>query len=45
MIPAKSRHTCMLIELLYIGMPVVRTDGRSDGRVYGHVTTKISRMH
>ena len=39
----------MLIELFYIGMPVVRTDGRaggrSVGRVYGHVTTKISRMH
>ena len=28
----------MLIELFYIGMPVVRTDGRSG---YGHVTTKI----
>ena len=31
----------LLIELLYIGMPVVRTDGRS---VYGHVFTKFSRM-
>ena len=27
-------------ELFYIGMPVVRTDGRG----YGHVITKISRM-
>ena len=35
----------MLIELFYIGMPVVRTDGRPGGRVYGHVTTKISQMH
>ena len=32
-----SCHTCFLIELIYIGMPVVRTDG--------HMTTKISRMH
>ena len=31
----------LLIELFYIGVPVVRTDGRK----YGHVTTKISRMH
>ena len=30
----------LLIELFYIGMPVVRTDGRT----YGHVITKISRM-
>ena len=30
----------MLIELFYIGMPVVRTDGRA----YGHVITKFSRM-
>ena len=30
----------LLIELFYIGMPVVRTDGR----VYGHVITKISRL-
>ena len=38
--PAKitsSCHTCMLIELFYIGMPVVR----SSGRAYGHVTNKI----
>ena len=35
----------LLIELFYIGMPVVRTDGRSVGRsVYGHVITKFSRM-
>ena len=38
-------HTCTLIELFYIGMPVVQTDGRSGGQVYGHVTTKISGMH
>ena len=29
----------LLTELFYIGMPVVRTDGRS-----GHEITKISRM-
>ena len=35
----------LLIELFYIGMPVVRTDGRAGGRlVYGHVITKFSRM-
>ena len=35
----------LLIELFYIGMPVVRTDGRACGRsVYGHVITKFSRM-
>ena len=35
----------LLIELFYIGMPVVRTDGRTGGRsVYGHVITKFSRM-
>ena len=28
-----------LIELFYIGMPVVRTDGRTDGWTYGYVTT------
>ena len=33
----------LLIELFYIGMPVVRTDGRASGRsVYGHVITKFS---
>ena len=31
----------LLIELFYIAMPVVRTDGLS---VYGHVITKFSRM-
>ena len=31
----------MLIELFYIGMPVVWRDGRA----YVHVTTKISRMY
>ena len=35
----------LLIELFCIGMPVVRTDGRSLARsVYGHVITKFSRM-
>ena len=39
----------LLIELFYIGMPVVRTEGRSSGRaggrsVYSHVITKFSRM-
>ena len=35
----------LLIELFYIGMPVVRTDGRSLARsVYGHVITKFFRM-
>ena len=35
----------LLIELFYIGVPVVRTDGRSVARVvYGHVITKFSRM-
>ena len=35
----------LLIELFYIGMPVVRTDGLAVGRsVHGHVITKFSRM-
>ena len=34
----------LLTGLFYIGMPVVRTDGRSVGRAYGHAITKISRM-
>ena len=35
----------LLIELFYIGVPVVRMDGRSVARVvYGHVITKFSRM-
>ena len=35
----------LLIELFYMGMPVVRTDGRAVGRsVYVHVITKFSRM-
>ena len=51
--PAKITSFCiwvaipvdLLIELLYIGLPVVRTDGRSGGRsVYGQVNTKFSRM-
>ena len=34
----------VLIELFYIGVPVVRMNGRSVGRaVYGHVITKFSR--
>ena len=34
-----------LIELFYIGMPVLRTDGRAGGRsVYSHVITIFSRM-
>ena len=34
-----------LIELFYIRMPVVRTDGRSASRsVYGHVMTKFCEM-
>ena len=34
-----------MIELFYIGIPVVRTDGLSGGRaVYGHVITIFSRM-
>ena len=35
----------LLIELVYVGIPVVRTDCRAVGRsVYGHVITKFSRM-
>ena len=35
----------LLIELFYIGMPVVRTDGRSLARsVYGHMITKFSAV-
>ena len=35
----------LLIELFYIGMPVVWTDSRLVGRlVYGHAITKFSRM-
>ena len=36
--PAKitsSCHTCMLVKLFYIGMPVVRTEGRSVARSGG----------
>ena len=32
-----------MVELLYIGMPVVQTVGQAGGRAYGHVITKISR--
>ena len=35
----------MLIELFYIGMPVVWMDGQVGGRAYSHMTTKISRVH
>ena len=43
------RLPCLLIELFYIGMPVVWTDGQAGGRsvgrsVYVHVTTKFCRM-
>ena len=43
--PAKITLSCiwvadLLIELFYIGVPVVQTDGRA----YGHVITKFSRM-
>ena len=34
----------LLTGLFYIGMPVVRTDGRLVGKGYGHAITKISRM-
>ena len=34
----------LLIELFYIGMPVVMTDGRPGRRAYGPVITKISQM-
>ena len=34
-----------MIELFYIGMPLVRIGGRAGGRsVNGHVITKFSRM-
>ena len=51
--PAKITSCCiwvaipvdLLIELVYVGMPVVRKDGRSGGwSVYGQVITKFSRM-
>ena len=43
----KPRVVCglpyLMIELFYVGMPVVRTDGRSLARlVYGHVIINIS---
>ena len=39
------RFPYLLIELFYIGMPVVGRDGRAGRRsVYGHVITKFSRM-
>ena len=47
-LPAKITSSCIWVAILvdwlfYIGMPVVRTDGRSFGRsVYGHVITKFS---
>ena len=35
----------LLVELFYIGVPVVQTDGRlCGGQTYSHVTTRISRM-
>ena len=44
--PANITSSCIWVaiavdELLYIGIPVVRTDGQS---VYGHVITKFSLM-
>ena len=33
-----------MIDLFYIGMSVVQTDGRSVDRSYGHVISKFSRM-
>ena len=48
--PVKITSSCLLVsipvvELFYIGMPVVRTDGLWGARsVYGHVITKFSRM-
>ena len=39
------RMPYLSIELFCVDIPVVRTDGRSGGRAYRHVTTKISRMH
>ena len=49
-LPVKITSTCIwvvkpVVELFYIGMPVVRTNGRAGGRsVYDHVITKFSRM-
>ena len=49
--PAKitsSCHTCMLIELFYIGMSVVRTVGRSGGRTVTRLSLFLGckyRMH
>ena len=34
----------VLIELCYIGLPVVRTNGRSGGRAFGDVIAKCPRM-
>ena len=34
----------VLIELCYIGLPVVHTNGRSGGRAFGDVITKCPRM-
>ena len=36
---------CLLVDwVIFVGMPL-EEDGRADGRAYGHVTTKMSRMH
>ena len=41
----KVRACDFFSKLFYIGMPVVRTDGRAVGRSeYGHVITKFSRI-
>ena len=47
--PAKITSSCiwlpyLFIELFYIGIPVVRTDGRTGGRAFRQVITKISRI-
>ena len=40
---------CLLVDwVIFVGMPVGadgRSVGRADWRAYGHVTTKMSRMH
>ena len=48
-LPFKMTLSCiglpyLLIELFYIGKPVVRTDGGGGWSVYGHVITKFSWM-
>ena len=41
----RAKKTTTVNPKFYIGMPVVRTDGRSGGRsVYNYVITKFPRM-